>query len=556
MFLLFPGRHLLHTRFQQEYLSRVMDMPISQLNFLGSPPPANEDSRLETIIFAITSNNQDNSRYNPVSRDHRLLGTYKFAKTIQEALGTGFMIVGLPDYGRSDRFARMTITEIEEQTGKSLTPENTAVLCSTPSVIKLYQAIGFSVLPAELSSADPQVYSAMTPMELVKRIGELGDGWSIDETFRAQLSPSTLSLFRDFPVITQKIGHLYTDLSILTDQGSLTEERDYDTYAIGMGNREIIRIKYEDIRHCIVGGRIADEGCADGSLLMEIAKDFPDSDLLGVDITKEFIARCEENMRQHRFSGAYIRFKQANILSRTFPDNSIDTTVCNSTMHELWSYAKQADSIRQYLANKFQQTRKGGRIVIRDVVGPEDKETLVYMLCNDQDGLNENVHAQFENDKDGKKLAAHIGELSTYSRFLRFAEDYLTEMRRIGKRGPDTRIGYDIVEVDGKKYFVTTLKNACEFMSKKDYTDNWASELNEEFAHYSFSDYKRELESAGFTVLETPNEPMKGSRTYCSQWQVNKSLEGKVSLYSMGLDNKLHQIEYPVTNIVIAGEKR
>jgi trans-aconitate methyltransferase len=60
---------------------------------------------------------------------------------------------------------------------------------------------------------------------------------------------------------------------------------------------EILRLKYLDIRDAIRPGRIADEGCADGGLLAEIAQDFPDSDLYGIDLSAEFAA--SQSPRSH-----------------------------------------------------------------------------------------------------------------------------------------------------------------------------------------------------------------------------------------------------------------
>src|SRR6202012_4929641 len=89
----------------------------------------------------------------------------------------------------------------------------------------------------------------------------------------------------------------------LTNQeGSLTATRNYSTYARGMN--EIIRFKYLDIRDALKPGRIVDEGCADGAPLAEISRDFPDSDLFGIDLSAEFAGRFNERQRAGEFGGA------------------------------------------------------------------------------------------------------------------------------------------------------------------------------------------------------------------------------------------------------------
>ncbi len=156
---------------------------------------------------------------------------------------------------------------------------------------------------------------------------------------------------------------------------------------------------------------------------------------------------------------------------------------------------------------------------------------------------------------DSGQLAEHLKGLSTYSRFIRFAEDFLAEMRANGKRGAETKIHYRIERVEGKNYFVLKLKDAAEFILTKDYTENWQSEMNEEFTFWSFKEHKQALQKAGFSVIENPNKPEEGSRAYTSKWITDNRFKGKVGLYKME-NGTLEDMEYPVTNMILAGEKR
>ena len=74
---------------------------------------------------------------------------------------------------------------------------------------------------------------------------------------------------------------------------------------------------------------------------------------------------------------------------------------------------------------------------------------------------------------------------------------------------------------------------------KFDYTDNWSSELREEFAFWSFDDWKRELRSAGWSVHP-------GSSAYTSKWQVENRWKGRMELRARG---------WPITNMVLVGQK-
>jgi hypothetical protein len=90
--------------------------------------------------------------------------------------------------------------------------------------------------------------------------------------------------------------------------------------------------------------------------------------------------------------------------------------------------------------------------------------------------------------------------------------------------------------------------DACEFMSRKDYIDNWQSEMHETFCFWDFNEWKQNLESVGFTI--SPE-----SKTYTNEWIVTNRLEGKVELYT-NKNNTLTKIDYPVTNMTLIGERR
>ena len=538
--LLFPGRHIVNTSFQERYLLEHLGAAVADMPLVGEGRPPGNVAR---VVFAITSANQSHSRYNPVPLHVRSVGVDRFARGLKERLGVEYRIVPVPHYNPTERFASFLLKELREVTDGEveLSPRDTVVLSSTPGLNRQFLALGFGMLPGELESADPERYCSPPPAEVLKRVAAAGEGWRRAGAVGALLAPSTLGLWRDFPDVPRRVLRLYRD-PLLTDQGGLTEMRNYSVYAAGMNERAALALKYEDIRHSVVPGKIVDEGCADGALLVPLARDFPDSDLVGLEITGEFFARCLERQRAMEFGGTYVHFHQRNITEPVFEPGSIDTTICNSTTHELWSYGRQAETLRAYLREKYRQTRRRGRIVIRDVVGPEDKEREVHLWCDDRDGSA---------DDAGEPAA-----MSTAARFRRFARDFLAELRAAGRRDGDTVIRYREETVGGRRYFVLRLRDAAEFMTKKDYVANWRSEMNEEFAFWDFAEWKRELAAAGFAVLEDASDPGKRSRAYTNPWIVKNRLEGKVELWVRGADGALERMAYPVTNMVLVGERR
>lgn len=336
--LLFPGRHIIQTRFQEQYLVEHLPALVEQMPLLGQRRLAGTIGR---IVFAITSANQSHSRYNPVPLHVRAIGVDRFAARLRERQLFDYRIVPVPHFNPTDRFAAFLLKEIHEATDGelSLAPDNTVVLSSTPHLIQQFLALGFRVLPAEMESLSPERYRAQTPAEVLKRVAGL-DAWDSDVDVLRLLSDSTWDLWSTFPDVPRRILRLYRD-PLLTEQGGLTEMRNYSVYAAGLNERAALVLKYEDIRRAVVPGKIVDEGCADGALLVPLARDFPDSDLIGLEITGEFFARCLERQRAMEFGGTYVHFHQRNITEPVFEPGSIDTTICNSTTHELWSYGRR-----------------------------------------------------------------------------------------------------------------------------------------------------------------------------------------------------------------------
>jgi SAM-dependent methyltransferase len=533
-YLLFPGRHLVNTTFQERYLKRLLSGPPSSLPGFVAGRAKLPNSPGE-IIFAITSANQENSRFNPIPFHIRAVGVDRFARQLQADVKFRYRVFGIPHYGHTTNFAAFTIKEIALQSEQAvlLTPENCLVLCSTPEVIKLYQEMGFSIAPAEMAERD---LHPPTPIEIIREVGKLGRGWQSSPSIAANLSRSHCGLFEDFPEVPQRIARLYQD-PLTNQEGSLTATRNYSSYARGMN--EIIRLKYLDIKSAIRPGRIVDEGCADGALLAEISRDFPDSDLFGIDLSSEFAGRFHERQRAGEFGGAYVHFFHRNLFDRIFEANSIDTTLCNSTLHEIWSYGEKEKSVRNYLAEKFHQLQVGGRLIIRDVVGPEDGDREVLLWCSDADGKNL-TPAQLEGHAG--RDAAWLSLLSTRSRLFLFVKDFL---------GGHNAFYPKEQTFQGRTVFRVTLQQAAEFLSKKDYTDNWSSEMNEEFCFWDFSRWKRVLTEVGFQVLENPNKASGGSRVYTNPWIVEHRLAGHVSLMELNGTN----LPWPPTNMVLVAEK-
>lgn len=549
--LLIPGRHILHTKFLEEFLWEILISPVKKMELYGSVTLP-EDAKISDVIFAVTSANQANSRYNPLPFHLRAVGIDRFFDPYRRGIRSKGRIVGIPHFPPTDRYADLLLKEIEAESGIVLTPENAIILCSTEALIEMFAQKGFGILTGEYDM-HAHAYLRKIPGDILREITASPD-WHEDYEINQHISRPTLGYWKDYPEAIETMRNIWNE-PLLTESGSLTEQRNYSVYVAGMNDEKVLSIKYDDIKNFIVPGKIADEGCADGALLTKITRDFPDSDHFGIEITSELYTRCKEQERMGAFGGAFVFFHQKNLLNPIFAPNSINTTICNSTTHEIYSYNEGIESLRKYLRLKYEQTAPGGHLIIRDVVGPENKNDLVWMRLSQTDGINQNIDIQqCPLPEEPRERKIFLESLSTYARFYYFAHWYLKEMRSKHQLSTNDAINYSHKVIDGQCYIVLSRKNASEFISKKDYTDNFLSEMNEQFAFLSFSEWKQELTAAGFSVVENPNEPERSSRTYLSDWIVKNRYQNSVDLFTTE-QGKLTKSVYPPTNMILVGRK-
>ena len=116
------------------------------------------------------------------------------------------------------------------------------------------------------------------------------------------------------------------------------------------------------------------------------------------------------------------------------------------------------------------------------------------------------------------------------------------------RRDEGYRLPYASETIDGVVYVVLRLGDACEFLSKKDYLDNWRSEMHETFCFWSFAEWGAAVERAGLAVHPA-------SHAFTNPWIVQHRYEGKARLYRRA-GRGLAPLDWPVTNMVLAAEKR
>jgi hypothetical protein len=213
----------------------------------------------------------------------------------------------------------------------------------------------------------------------------------------------------------------------------------------------------------------------------------------------------------------------------------MNTIHTSSLTHEIESYGSRADLLA-FIRNRYEELAPGGVWINRDVVGPYNKEKIVLMRLNGDDGRNTDYEKRIT---DRAALAQYLTGLSTKGRFLRFAMDFRKKEGYV--------LNYNWVTVNGDEYVRIALKDACEFMSRKDYIDNWESEMHETFCFWDFDEWKDHLKDVGFAIDER-------SGAYTNKWIVENRWEGRVTLLSDESDPQI--LKYPQTNMISIAVKK
>jgi len=279
-----------------------------------------------------------------------------------------------------------------------------------------------------------------------------------------------------------------------------------------------IEQKVKDVMQWIKAGTIVDAGLGTGLLLFRMQEQLPGSRFIGIDISSHFFKKAKQ-----QFHGIKnITLLKKNVIRQALPDNSVDTKIFSTILHEVYSYnGYDLRFVKTALKNSFRELKPGGRIIIRDGIQP-----LPGTWCL-------SLHS-----KDGKSdPKLHPRYLSTEAMFLKFTKEF--------KHGKGIKYNALQNKKLGKLY-CTDSASAYEFLSKKDYRDNWRLEINEQFGYLSLPEYKNLLRGLGFKVIY--------AKSYRNPWIVKNRWQRKIKIYKK-TDRGFKLIPYPATNAVIVAEK-
>ncbi|GAA1616179.1 class I SAM-dependent methyltransferase [Actinoplanes couchii] len=497
-YVLFPGRHHLLTRFQAEYLHR-----------LAAATEA-------TIVWAVTSANHDNTRRNPVPYHRREAAIERFSLVS----GLRSLVVPVFDTAPTDAFAEVTLKSIAVATGIELTPADTVVACSTPEVAKLYELLGF---PIALAEAEPLL--PVTPERPFDVLLRLAAG---DESWRELAHPATIDVYQRYRLVDQ-VRTVVND-PLVGDEGGLTATRDYRTYVEAFA--DAAERKWTAVRRHVRPGRIVDIGCGAGSLL-ELADREPglhESDLIGVEVARHLYQECLHKKAQGVFHNANVYFYQRNVLGGAiFADRSVDTTLTFALTHEIWSYGSRRESLLQFARRIFDHTAPGGVWINSDVCGPDDRGRQVLIWLADDDGDNPAQPRHDLADLDAEAVREYVSGLSTRARLDQFAVDFAFPFTFEAPEQGMVRI---------------ELGPAMDFLTRKDYVDNWLSETKEQFCGLSFAEWAELLAEVGFE-LDPASAPIR------NDWVIDNRIAPVADL--MDLDGQ--PLDWPTTHLLAVARR-
>ncbi len=495
-YVLFPGRHHLLTRFQAGYLRELAG-----------------DGDL-TVVWPVTSANHGNTRRNPVPYHRRVAAIERFS--VLECLPS--LVVPVFDTPQTERFAEVTLKNVAASLGLSLDPDSTVVACSTPEVARLYRRLGFPIAGVE-ADRDPV---PARPWDVLLRLAAGDPAW------RDLAHPASVDVLDRYGLV-DLVRRVVND-PVVGDEGGLTTTRDYRSYAESF--EASAARKWATVREHVRPGRIVDVGCGAGAVLALADREpaLRESDLIGVEVARPLYEECVHRKAQGGFTNPNVFFFCRNVLGgAVFPARSVDTTLTFALTHEIWSYGDRLASLRRFAEAIYQHTVPGGVWLNSDVCGPDQPDRTVLMRLSTTDGANPPAPRDDLAALPREEVTAYLSGLSTRARLDQFAVDYRFPLP-FGP-GPDGTVRI-------------RLADAMDFLTRKDYVDNWLSETHEQFCGMCFADWAGLLADVGFELAPA-------SRAWRNDWVVDHRLAPVAALSTV--DGQ--PLDWPVTHALLVARR-
>ena len=107
------------------------------------------------------------------------------------------------------------------------------------------------------------------------------------------------------------------------------------------------------------GGKIIDVGCGFGATNLALAQRFPDSEILGIDLSEPLLDIAVEAAKEANLSGR-VRFEPADVQQIPYPENTFDVAININMLHLVDDPIRMLNEIERVLV-------PGGYLFISDL---------------------------------------------------------------------------------------------------------------------------------------------------------------------------------------------
>jgi len=293
--------------------------------------------------------------------------------------------------------------------------------------------------------------------------------------------------------------------------------RNWDVYQNGCDRSKYEKAKFLQ-KESIKPGIIVDMGS--GTLITEQMlselysddKEFLEKiQIVGLDLSKEMMDTA--NVRKRECNDVSIDLIRSDITASCITDESVDTVILFSTLHEIYSdYGLQ--KFKEVLRHAYRILRPSGRIIIRDGIKPKDKT----------------VYVRFGNQRIKRK-------------FYTFAKNFQPHSEKHIRKDGEYKFSFEEYR---SEIIELKLPDLFEFLVKYFYKENWDIETKERWGVLTQKEWVENLTDIGFRDMRTDVHLLSYFRSLYAK-------DGIVIYHKVGGDYRI--MHYPNTHIVIAAEK-
>ena len=266
--------------------------------------------------------------------------------------------------------------------------------------VRLVEALLRSVSLEDLRTGTP-------PRDLLTSIHlEIGGSAAIEvainTTAEADALVTLLTIYQDRSSVA-----FHQILKLLCDAYDLRKD-DFDRISAEanyLTTMNAARSDKERMLDFVRGPTIVEVGPGGGVVLDLLQSRFPDAAVFGLDASAAVIDELEKRRAQQQRHWNVIHGDAFHI-KELFEPQTVQTVVCCSLLHEIYSYVEhegrkfQIESVRAFLQSVWSVVAERGRLVIRDGVEPPSGERIVEFLHGD----GPDFLRRFVNDFEGRRI--------------------------------------------------------------------------------------------------------------------------------------------------------